>query len=129
MNRRVLITATALSLFIACQMADPDFAERRRFVGQNGAAGSFAQQGQYGKRAGFRAGGLGRGAVSAQGGSYTGPNGGSMRRGGFNAYKPGQGGVHASGSEGNTAAGGSWRRGGATGYSPQNGAFHKSGIE
>lgn len=128
MTARNLLSAFAVSLLIMSQTMPGAEAGRRKWVGQNGAGTSFAQQGQYGTRAGFRAARFGQGAVSANGGSYAGPNGGTMNRGGFNAFKKGVGGMHASGSQGTTANGGAWKRGGATGYSQENGAFHKSGF-
>lgn len=129
MRLKFLMAGSALSLVLLAQSMQPAEAGRRRFLGQNGAATSYLQEGQYGRRAGVRAGLFGQGGVSAQGGQYAGPNGGTVNRGGLNAFKRGQGGLHASGSQGTTPAGGAWRRGGATGYSPENGAFHKSGIE
>lgn len=86
---------------------------RRAFArGPNGSAGGFVRQGQYGQAAGGRAIVPGQGGAGFRGGSYSGPNGGSVQGANAWGYQEGVGGGRASAFQGTGPNGGS-----ASGYS------------
>lgn len=76
------------------------------FGGPNGAGGAYGYQNQYGGRMGAAAVGRNMGA-GIRGGSWAGPNGGSLQSGGGFGYKRGVGGFRNSGWQGQAANGAS----------------------
>lgn len=125
-NFKTILCIGLVAAFSASAM-QPAHAGRWNARGQSGAAGTFHQKGQYGQRAGARAVKFGQGGLSAKGGNWAGPNGGTLKRGGVNAWKNGQGAFHASGSQGTGPNGGAYQRGGVTAVG-QNGGFHNSAF-
>lgn len=87
----LVVPTLLLAILGSIAMEEPAQAQRRMFArGANGVAGGYANQGQYGQRAGFRA--LGQNAgFGARASSYAGPNGGTFQSSGGGAYKKGVG--------------------------------------
>lgn len=101
--------------FICTSIISVQSAEARRAFmrGANGTAGAYASQGEYGGRMGARAIGYNAG-TGIRGGSWAGPNGGSLQTGGAFGYRRGVGGARGSAWQGTTPNGGSgagWSKG------------------
>ena len=127
MNKKKLVLLALSTIVTGTLSCDAAFAQRSRFVGENGAIGKFQQTGQYGTRAGMRGVKFGQGAASVSGGQWQGPNGGFLTRGGGGAITQ-QGAIHGSAASGTTAQGGFFNRAGATGVKWGQGAAHQSGF-
>ncbi|MBN8660717.1 MAG: hypothetical protein J0M35_10160 [Candidatus Obscuribacter phosphatis] len=122
---KLLAGFSAFALFFS--LNEPAQAGRFRTSGAKGALSGYAQQGQYGARAGMSGVAYGQGAAAARAARFQGPNGGAAARAGFSAAGA-QGLLHASGSGGNTANGGSWQRGGGTLIKKGEGGAHQSAF-
>ena len=109
-NYTAPLALPAVILAIASMtLAQPADARRAFARGANGSIGAFAQQGQYGQRAGARALGANAG-FGFRGGSYQGQNGSTLQTAQGGAYKRGVGAFRAkqfdaTGANGGQAAG------------------------
>ncbi|HEY9733759.1 MAG TPA: hypothetical protein V6C89_17720 [Drouetiella sp.] len=108
--------------------AQPAEARRMFARGANGSAGAFANQGQYGERAGARAIGYNAGA-GFRGGQWAGPNGGSAQGGAAFGYKRGVGGFRGTKWQGQTANGASGSGWSKNVYNAQTGQGNRSSSE
>jgi len=105
-NYAAPLALTATFLVVLSFATAPQAEARRAFArGANGAIGAFANQGQYGQRAGARALGANQG-FGFRGGSYQGPNGSTLQTAQGGAYKRGVGAFRSKQFQANGANGG-----------------------
>jgi hypothetical protein len=125
------ILVWSLGLGFVCNSlfySQPAQAARLFARGQNGVAGAYGSQGQYGSRFGARALGANMGA-GVRGGKWAGPNGGTAQSGGAFGYKRGVGAFRGSGWQGQAANGASGSGYSKNMYNAQTGQGQRSSSE
>jgi hypothetical protein len=128
-SRKLLIIASGVIALTACAFRSLSAEARRGFVrGPNGAAGGYASQGAWGRRAGGAIVGPNAG-VGLRGGQYKGANGGTFNTGGGFAYKRGVGAGRKSAWNGTTPNGGSGSGYTNSKYNAQTGQGTRSSSE